>query len=283
MLYDAWHGNTGPMPQSISRAGVLVHATRWPGLPGPAPHTLGFRHLNVLRTTHAGHAAEDAPASLTLLSRGLANLLGRNTIAFEDWAWEDMDLQPWISNKTPLATEQGAPASGPIMLAAAGLTDGDILCAMARDGMSVLRDHGCGCMQSQAGPALKFGFEMSQLAANLRSLNASHGESASFKGRNEWGQCQRGGNFFCDALKPPGWHRSATDGSCVTELAPAGQSVRRRQCGSSMCAWRATQAAQMITAQVAAIRAWQDGTLETLKVRYFLLPCHPALLFPDIC
>jgi hypothetical protein len=162
-------------------------------------------------------------------------------------------------------------ASGPIMLAATGLKEDDILCGMSRDGMSTLRYGGCGCFQryrrlrKARPPAIVLGFELWQLAANLRGLAAGDGETVAYTGRNEWSECQRGGAFFCDALSPPGWNERAVDGSCVTDLSPAGTSVRQRRCGSSLCAWRSDQAQQLLEAQVASVAAWRHRKLESLR------------------
>ena len=263
-LFDAWQGDSdADRLLSIARAGVLVHATRWPGLPGPPPGETGFRHFSVLRTESGGHAPTDTPVGLTLLNRGLSELLGRNSVALESWAWEDIPTMPNVT-----IVPKARPDSSPIPLAATGLADEDIMCGIARDGMTSLRERGCGCTQSlrRAGPALKYAFPLSELYDNIGRIRSSRGE-AEFTGRNEWGRCQHGGVFDCDALHPPGLHRSALDGNCMSELTPPGRSSWQRQCGSSLCAWRSSQGAQMLRAQVDIVRARRSGTLETLLVR----------------
>ena len=269
-LFEAWDGNPRTVPQSLPRAGLIVHSTRWYGVPAPPPAECGFRHYNVLRTTHDGGAADESPLSLSLLNRGMTNLYGSNFVAFQKWAWEAGDVHAHEHNTTFVVRAIEPNASGPILLAATGLEEDDILCGMARDGITTLRYGGCGCSQRHARlreerPAIVLGFEGSQLATNLRSLAAGENETVVYTGRNEWSECQRGSAFFCDALSPPGWSRRATDGSCVRDLSPAGTSVRERGCGSSLCAWRSNQAQQLLEAQRASLYAWRARKLEDLR------------------
>ena len=284
--YEAWDGDLAVTPpRNITSAGLIVHATKWGGLPGVPSKADSYAHWRDFVSKHAGlHMARneadglpagDTPVSLTLLNRGLTRLIGSNEVAC------------CSTGKNASDFVQGAPRDvpGQILLAAGELTEGSVRCAFVRDGMSNVRERGCGCMQSlerqgrhsrrqHQSPAILMAVNMTQHRSRLDSPSRIE---VPFYAREQWGRCQPGGNFYCDALRPKGMHRSATDGSCVVRAEEsAARPMRRARCGSSMCAWRPGQGTQLLAAQVAAVSAIKSGRFERI-ISGDMLSKYPAL------
>ena len=288
--YDAWSGSPAVAPKQITASGLLVHATLWGGLPGvPSkadPPYADWRNfvgkhwgLTMVRNEADGMPTGETPASLTLLNRGLSRLVGGNAVACCEAYYDEPHQVDAQQDKPKAARECNATGRdrfrdvpGQIMLAAGNLGEGSVRCAFARDGQSNIRERGCGCVQSperqgmhsgrQRGPAISLAVNLSQYRSRLDSPSPVE---RPFYAREQWGRCQRGGEFYCDALRPRGMHASATDGSCLVTLADAASGpMRRSRCGSSLCAWRPGQARQLLAAQEAVIGAIKAGRIENL-------------------
>ena len=224
-VYEAWNGEQD-LP--IGEAGILVHSTRWPGLPGPLPYSgnVGRRYQKVAHTILAGENADATHIGLTLINRRLATTIGKNQVALESWAWN-------TTERLGSRYVAGGSLGGLILLASANHS-GIVRCGIARDGFTDVRIRGCGCTTTASGGA----------ALSLAVPLAEHyGPSIADErpGHHQWGQCQHDGGFWCDELQPKGMHSSATDGSCVVDLANRSRDDVRPECGTSMHCARGAQ------------------------------------------
>jgi hypothetical protein len=139
---------------------------------------MSWRHFSVSRTRLDGKHHDQTPVGLTLLNRGLTGIIGRNAVALETWSWASENEPGWIQGDeeqtnasarqvrvrpTAEASEWAPP--GLILLAATGLKDEGVLCGFVRDGITNVRERGCGCMQSTdlQGPALLFGIPQTEI------------------------------------------------------------------------------------------------------------------------